>query len=108
MIETTWIEDAAATRLLNVMEERASELENATNVLSALVERYFSVLNIGEEKRKAAELASADYNTICATLALVQNSLLDLDADLSAALNGSDPRVTYRKRYEESITEQEQ
>ncbi len=105
MIETTWIDDAAATRLLNVMEERAFELENATGVLSALVERYFSALNLGAERKKAAELASADYNIICATLALVQNALLDLDADLSAALNGSDPRVTYRKRYEESITE---
>ena len=104
MIETTWIDDDGANRLLAVMEDRCFELKNAIAVLDSLTTRYFDAYNAEESRRECAKQVSADYDTICATLALVRSSFLDFDADLCAALSGSDPRVEYRKHYLDRIT----
>lgn len=108
MIESNWLDDAAATRVLNVMEERCFELSNTTDALNGLIERYFSPLYVGEERQKCAKQANADYDYICSLLHMVRNVLFDIDEDLSAAVSGNSSGVKYRKTYINSITEQPQ
>ena len=54
MIKSNWLDDAAATRVLNVMEERAFALSNATEVLNDLIERYFCASYVGDKRRQCA------------------------------------------------------
>ena len=108
MIESNWLDDGAAIRVLNVMEERCFELSNATEVLDGLIERYFCASYVGDKRKQCAEQASADYAGICAVLAMVRNVLLDIDMELDAAIGGDDTRLKYRKTYVDSITEQPQ
>ena len=106
MIKSNWLDDAAATRVLDVMEQRAFALSNATEVLNDLIERYFCASYVGDKRRQCAEQASADYSSICAVLAMVQNVLLDVDIELDAAIRGDSTRLTYQLQYLSSLTEQ--
>ena len=60
MIKSNWLDDETANRVLNVMEERAFALSNATEVLNDLIERYFCASYVGDKRRQCAEQASAD------------------------------------------------
>ena len=51
MIKSNWLDDAAATRVLDVMEQRAFALSNATEVLNDLIERYFCASYVGDKRR---------------------------------------------------------
>lgn len=106
MIKSNWLDDETANRVLNVMEERAFALSNATEVLNDLIERYFCASYVGDKRRQCAEQASADYSSICAVLAMVQNVLLDVDIELDAAIGGDSTRLTYQLQYLSSLTEQ--
>ena len=108
MIESNWLDDKAATRMLNVMEERCFELSNTTDALNGLIERYFSPLYVEEERQKCAKQASADYDYICSLLHMVRNVLLDIDEDFNAAVRGDSSGVKYRKAYIDSIIEPSQ
>ena len=106
MIKSNWLDYETANRVLNVMEERAFALSNATEVLNDLIERYFCASYVGDKRRQCAEQASADYSSICAVLAMVQNVLLDVDIELDAAIGGDSTRLTYQLQYLSSLTEQ--
>ena len=106
MIKSNWLDDETANRVLNVMEERAFALSNATEVLNDLIERYFCASYVGDKRRQCAEQASADYSSICAVLAMVQNVLLDVDIELDAAIGGDSTRLTYQLQYLSSLIEQ--
>ena len=106
MIKSNWLDDETANRVLNVMEERDFALSNATEVLNDLIERYFCASYVGDKRRQCAEQASADYSSICAVLAMVQNVLLDVDIELDAAIGGDSTRLTYQLQYLSSLTEQ--
>ena len=108
MIKSDWLDDAAATRLLAVMEERSFDLSNVTDVLDGLIERYFDASNAGEVRRKCKEQAHADYADICAVLAMVRHVLLDIDLEFDVAISGDDTLLRYRKVYIDRITKQPQ
>ena len=99
MIVTDWMDDAAATRLLRVLEENCFDYGCAVETLRDLIDRYFAAYMNNEHRAKNCKRASENYDAICAQLRLICNQLLEFDRDLTAAIDGNDHQVTYERQY---------
>ena len=99
MITTDWMDDAAATRLLRVLEEDCMDYGCAVEALRDLVETYFNAGLNDKGRTECSKRVDEHFDAICSQFRLICNQLLEFDRDLTAAIDGNDHRVTYERQY---------
>lgn len=99
MITTDWMDDAAATRLLKVVEEHKTDFSCAVEVLNDLTNTFFQTGLNNEGRAECIKQAHLNYDTITAQLHLIEKELLLFDRDIEAAVDGEIQRVQYEQQY---------
>ena len=99
-----WTDDAAATRLLRVLEERMFDYGCAVEALQGLASEYL-VASLNEDGRtECSKRLDLHYDAVCSQLRLILNELMEFDRDLTAAIEGDDSRIGFARKYLNEIT----
>lgn len=99
-----WTDDAAATRLLRVLEERMFDYGCAVEALQGLASEYLDA-SLNEDGRAAcSKRLDLQYDAVCSQLRLILNELMEFDRDLTAAIEGTDSRIVFARKYLNEIT----
>ena len=104
MITTSWMDDAAATRLLRVLEDRCLDYSSAVEALEGLVNEYMDATLNDEGRTECSKRLDLRYDVVCSQMRLILNELLEFERDLTAAIDGNDYRVEYERKYLNEIT----
>ena len=99
-----WTDDAAATRLLRVLEERMFDYGCAVEALQGLASEYLDASLNEDGRTECSKRLDLHYDAVCSQLRLILNELMEFDRDLTAAIDSNDYRVEYERKYLNEIT----
>ncbi len=102
-----WTDDATATRLLRVLEERMYNYGCTVEALQGLASEYLDASLNEDGRAECSKRLDLHYDAVCSQLRLILNELMEFDRDLTAAIEGDDSRIEFARKYLNEITAQQ-